>query len=109
MSNCTLTGEYALFQKTHKFNVEEMLRLIDYGFSGMAAMTPPPSSPSLLQNNTSTSAKRSADVPPPPRAAAFMQATHKRRLRGEVLHSCLQILHDVRFRTGVVFAVSLHA
>ncbi|ELR14824.1 adenosine deaminase [Acanthamoeba castellanii str. Neff] len=59
MSNCTLTGEYALFQKTHKFNVEEMLRLIDYGFS-----------------------------------AAFMQATHKRRLRGEVLHSCLQILHD---------------
>ncbi len=35
MSNCTLTGEYALFQKTHKFNVEEMLRLIDYGFSGI--------------------------------------------------------------------------
>jgi hypothetical protein len=37
MSNCTLTGEYALFQKTHKFNVEEMLRLIDYGFSGTTA------------------------------------------------------------------------
>jgi len=39
MSNCTLTGEYLLYQKTHKFNVEEMLRLIDYGFSGASLNT----------------------------------------------------------------------
>jgi len=71
MSNCTLTGEYLLYQKTHKFNVEEMLRLIDYGFS-----------------------------------AAFMQATHKRRLRGEVLHSCLRILAEEGYDIDSIIGLS---
>jgi adenosine deaminase len=67
MSAITLSSEYALYQKAHNFNLQEMVKLIDNGFS-----------------------------------AAFLQATHKRRLRAEALRDCLRILNEEGYDTGSI-------